>query len=156
MKLVRGTSLSNSMANTSDNIICQQYTTQSFSNDPWYADIICFMLNNRCPKGMNATQRRVLRMKSSHYMLKGGLLYRNNFEGMYLRCLDQQEAKHVITEFHGKHGTGHCSAESLAHQILRSGYYWPCVFKDTHQHIRTCHICQISTSKECHCIMSMR
>ena len=88
MKLVIGTSLSKSMVNASDNIICQQYKTQSFSNDPWYVDIVYFMLNNQCPEGMNATQRSMLRMKSSHYMLKGGLLYKKNFEGVYLRCLD--------------------------------------------------------------------
>lgn len=155
MRLVRGTGLSESMANAGDNIVCQQYTTQSFSNDPWYADVVYLMLNNRCPEGMNSTQRRSLRLRSSHYMFKGGLLYRNNFKGVYLRCLDEQDAKQVISKFHGKHRTGHGSTDSLAHQILRSGYYWPCVFKDAHQHVRTCHVYQIFAPREGHAAMPL-
>lgn len=34
MKLVRGIGLFHSMVNTGDNIICQQYTTHFFSDDP--------------------------------------------------------------------------------------------------------------------------
>ena len=53
-----------------------------------------------------------------------------------------------MKKFHDKYGTGHRSAESTVHLILRSGYYWPTVFKDAQHHVRTCFICQTSANKE--------
>lgn len=156
MKLVRGQGLSKAMVDVDKSITCQQYTVQSFTKDLWYTDLIFFLLNNICPNRMNATQRRALRMKSAHYMLKGGPLYRRNYEGVYLCCLDQQEAKNAMDEFHGKHGIGHGSTDSLAHQILRSSYYWPHLFRDAHRHVRICHTCQTSTPKECNPAMPLQ
>jgi hypothetical protein len=74
MKLVQGQSLSKAVPDDSS-ISCQQYTMQSFTHDPWYVDIIHLLLNNRCPNGMKATQRRAHRLKGSHYMIKTGVLY---------------------------------------------------------------------------------
>jgi hypothetical protein len=88
MKLVRGQGLFKAMADVDLSISCQQYTMQSFTRDPWYEDIIYLLLNNRCPDGMKATQRRALRLKSAHYMIKIGALYQKNFEEIYLLYLD--------------------------------------------------------------------
>ncbi|GLJ23909.1 hypothetical protein SUGI_0454290 [Cryptomeria japonica] len=54
----------------------------------------------------------------------------------------------MIEEFHGKYGTSHGSADATVHQILKVGYYWPSIFKDTHEHVRHCHMCQTATSRE--------
>ena len=36
----------------------------------------------------------------------------------------------------------------MTHMILRSDYFQPTIFKDTFEHVHTCHICQISANKE--------
>ena len=32
--------------------------------------------------------------------------------------------------------------DTTTHKILRAGYYWPTLFKDAHDHVRKCDICQ--------------
>lgn len=54
----------------------------------------------------------------------------------------------MIEEFHGKYGIGHGSVDATTHQILKAGYYWPSIFKDTHEHVHHCHTCQTVASRE--------
>jgi len=89
-------------------------------------------------------------------MIKGLVLYKNNHEGIYLRCLDKTEVDQVLTSFHEKFGIGHRSAHSTANQILHAGYYWPTLFKDAHLHVRTCHICQTTAHREWHAAMPLQ
>ena len=81
-------------------------------------------------------------------MLRDRKLYKRNYEGIYLKCLGCEEVKKVLEHFHDKYGTGHDSAKATAHMILRLGYFWPTIFKDAFEHVRSCHIFQTSASKE--------
>lgn len=51
-------------------------------------------------------------------MLRDRKLYKRNYKGIYLKCLGHEEAKEVLEHFHDKYGTGHGSAEAIAHMIL--------------------------------------
>ena len=73
-------------------------------------------------------------------MLHDRKLYKRNYEGIYLKCLGREEAKEVLEKFHDKYGTRHGLAEATAHIILRSGYFSPTIFKDTFEHVHSCHI----------------
>lgn len=74
-------------------------------------------------------------------MLKKGILYRRNYQGIYLRCITPEEARQIIDYFHEKFGSGHPSGNVTAHRILGAGYYWPTIFRDAHRHVRTYHQC---------------
>lgn len=80
-------------------------------------------------------------MKCESYMLHDRKLYKRNYEGIYLKCLGHKEVREVFEQFHDKYGKGHGSTEAIAHMILRSGYFWPTIFKDTFEHVCTYHIC---------------
>ena len=88
-------------------------------------------------------------------MLHDRKLYKRNYEGIYLKCLGHVEEKEVLEHFH-KYGTGHRSVEATTHMILRSGYFWPTIFKDTFEHFCLCHIYQTSTNKERHPAMPLQ
>lgn len=89
-------------------------------------------------------------------MLKGAILYKKNHEGIYLHCLRKEEATWVMTKFHDKYGIDHGSGLATANQILRVGYYWPTLFKDAHNHVRTYHVCQTVASKEKHSTLPLQ
>ena len=82
--------------------------------------------------------------------------YKSNYEGIYLKFLGCEEAKEALEYFHEKNGIGNNLGEAIAHMILRLGYFWPTIFKDTFEHVHTCHICQTSANKERHPTMQLK
>ena len=83
-----------------------------------------------------------MRLKSAGYQIIDGILFRNNYDGVLLICLEKEDAKKVIAELHDGPAGGHFSGDTTSHKILRAGYYWPMLFKDAHVHVRKCNICQ--------------
>lgn len=70
------------------------------------------------PPDFSLAHKRALRYRSAKFMIKAGKLFRKNYEGIYLRCLEKDQAKEVLKQFHYQEGgTGHAST-MLAHQIL--------------------------------------
>ena len=81
-----------------------------------------------------AHKKRDLRLKSAQYQLIDGVLFRQNYDQVLLRCLEKDDAEHILTELHDGPPGGHFSRETFAHKVLRVGYYWPTLFKDAHAH----------------------
>jgi transposase InsO family protein len=61
--------------------------------------------------------------------------------------VNKEEAKKILEELHSGYCGGHFAARTTAHKILRAGYYWPTLFSDTHQHVRSCQPCQYFSGK---------
>ena len=83
-------------------------------------------------------------MKSTSYQIIDGVLFRKNYDGLFLTCLDQEDAYKVVKELHDGPARGNFSGDNTAHKILRVGYYWPTLFKDAHAYVRKCDTCQRS------------
>jgi hypothetical protein len=59
----------------------------------------------------------------------------------------------LLHEIHGSstsviHIDGHFSAKATAFKIIRNGYYWPLIFRDSYKLARSCDKCQKFTGKE--------
>ena len=61
-----------------------------------------------------------------------GVLFQQNYDKVLLRCLEKDDAKHILTELNYGPAGGHFSGETTAHKVLRAGYYWHTLFKDAH------------------------
>ena len=68
-------------------VISQVDIDQVVVTDVWYQEIVYYLLQDQCPKWMNSSQRRGLKMKCKSYMLHDRKLYKRNYEGIYLKCL---------------------------------------------------------------------
>eukprot|EP00253_Pinus_taeda_P009949 PITA_09949 len=75
-------------------------------------------------------------------------LYRKNYDGIWLRCLEKDDANHVLKEMHDDPTGGHFGGETTTHKILRAGYYWPTVFRDSHAYTWKCKVCQAVAGRE--------
>ena len=69
-------------------------------------------------------------------------MFRKNFEGVLLRCLERNEADNVLSQLHAGPVEGHFGGETTAHKVLKAGYYWPTLFKDAYAFARKCQECQ--------------
>ena len=56
----------------------------------------------------------------------------------YLRCIEEEEAKYILREVYGDH----IVPRSLVSKIIKAGYYWPTLQKDTKEYVEKCNKCQ--------------
>ena len=103
------------------------------SNNSWYNDIKCY-LEGSSRNHLDAQKKQALRLKSSQYQLIDGVLFWQNYDKVLLRCLEKDDVKHILTELHDGPTGGHFNGNTIAHKVLRAGYYWPTLFKDAHAH----------------------
>ena len=47
----------------------------------------------------------------------------------------------ILKELHFGPVDGHFGGETTAHKILRDGYYWPTLFRDSYAFVRKCQEC---------------
>jgi hypothetical protein len=116
-------------------------------------DHITMILNIICNMALlldhlNAKQKRALRLKYLQYQLLHGILFRKNYDGVLLRCLERQDVDNVLKDMHDGPVGGHFSGDTTTHKVLRAGYYWPTLFKDAHAYSRSCEACQKVAGRE--------
>jgi hypothetical protein len=114
----------------------------------WYSQIIYFLQTLLVPSDLTKTQGRALKLKAINFCISGNLLFWKNPIGLLLRCINQEEAAKVMIEFHNSECGGHHYWKTTAHKILRSGYYWPSLFSDVCEFVRTCDKCQRFEGKQ--------
>ncbi|GKV47366.1 hypothetical protein SLEP1_g54271 [Rubroshorea leprosula] len=114
------------------------------STDPdtpsWTDSIISFLQDGTVPKDKKEAMR--LRKKASRYTLVDGVLYKRSFSLPLLRCLNPYEAEYALREVHEGVCGSHVGARTLAHKVLRQGYYWPNMYKDATHFVQKCSMCQ--------------
>ncbi|GKV05557.1 hypothetical protein SLEP1_g17554 [Rubroshorea leprosula] len=59
-----------------------------------------------------------------------------------LRCLIPYEAEYDLREMHEGIRGSHIGAWTLAHKVLRQGYYWPNMQEDAKKYVQRCQKCQ--------------
>jgi hypothetical protein len=125
------------------NLICCAQNPVS----PWYDDIKLCLEHGSAPHHLDPTKRRALRLKSVSFQLINGILFRQNFDGVLMCCLEKDEVEKVLLELHSGEAGGHFGGDTTAHKVLRVGYYWPTLFKDVHALCRKCVICQKASGR---------
>ena len=87
-------------------------------------------------------------MKEKNFTIIDDVLFKQNYDSILLRFLEKPEAQKVLQELHDGTTGGHYGADTTAHKIIHAGYYWPTLFKDTHEYIRRFKSCQTSSGRQ--------
>ncbi|KAL5552406.1 hypothetical protein UlMin_002582 [Ulmus minor] len=106
----------------------------------WMDPIISFLRDGTLPA--DKFEARRLRFRSARYFLDKGKLYKKGFSSPSLLCLDEDRGKFTLEEVHAGVCGNHSSGRTLAHRILRQGYYWPTIQTDSLDFICKCDKCQ--------------
>eukprot|EP00253_Pinus_taeda_P029568 PITA_29568 len=126
----------------------QTYEVSLNDIESLYTDTIYYLKNGYAPAPLDHTKKRALRLKAKQYQLINDVLFKRNYNSVLLRCLEKTEAEKVLQELHDGPAGGHYVGDATAHKILRSGYYWPTLFKDSHSYVRKCQVCQTTTGRQ--------
>ena len=69
-------------------------------------------------------------------------LFKRGYSMPLLRCLTEVEARKALHEVHEGVCGNHAAGQSLALKLLRLGYFWPTLKKDSHEWAKKCDKCQ--------------
>ncbi|GJZ50661.1 reverse transcriptase domain-containing protein [Tanacetum coccineum] len=86
---------------------------------------------------------RALQIKISQYMMEEGILFKRSYLSLMLRCVGPLKANYIIMEVHEGACGMHAEARSVVEKIIRQGYYWPSMHRDTKEVIDKYDSCQI-------------
>ena len=111
-------------------------------------DVMHFLKTFKPPATTSVKERqRFLNQASRHY-LQRDRLYRRHASGNDQRVLmSEQEREKVLQELHD--GYGH-RGEWAVWEAIRIRFYWPGMRKYVTNYVRSCHICQLRSTKKMH------
>jgi hypothetical protein len=117
------------------------------SEHPWYKNLVYYFQNQRCTDNLDTHRRRRLCLESTRYIIIVYFLFRRYVDGMFLRCVNNEEAQKLLQETHGSsnyaiHIGGHFFAKTTSFKIIRKGFYWPSIFHVSYVFLRSCDKCQ--------------
>ncbi|GKA73791.1 reverse transcriptase domain-containing protein [Tanacetum coccineum] len=112
------------------------------SSTPWFADIANYHAGNFVLKGMSSQQKKKLFKDVKHYFWDDPYLFRICKDQVIRQCVYGQEAIDILTACHNGPTGGHHGANYTAKKVFDSGFYWPTIYCDAHDMVKSCDSCQ--------------
>jgi len=63
-------------------------------------------------------------------------------EGIYRRCVTNEEGISILRGCHSTTNGGHLSTSKTQARVLHCGFYWPTLFEDAYHFVKSCDTCQ--------------
>ncbi|GJR94632.1 reverse transcriptase domain-containing protein [Tanacetum coccineum] len=127
------------------NFSCETLNTVTSHDDqniPWFADIANYHAGNFLIKGMSTQQKRKFFKDIKHYFWDDPYLFRTCADQIIRRCVFGQEALEILKACHEGPTGGHHSANITARKVFDAGFFWPTIYKDAYELIKSCDACQ--------------
>ncbi|GJS16222.1 reverse transcriptase domain-containing protein [Tanacetum coccineum] len=112
------------------------------SSTPWFADIANYHAGNFIVKGMSSQQKKKFFKDVKHYFWDDPYLFRICADQVIRRCVHGQEAVDILMACHNGPTGGHHGANYTAKKVFDSGFYWPTIYHDAHDMVKSCDSCQ--------------
>ena len=110
--------------------------------------IMQFLVTLKMPKGLDEKEKKSFAQKASHYYIQGLNMYRRRKNLPSQKVIfPTHRRREILTELH--EGIGH-RGEWAVWEALRLRFYWPGMREDLIGHIRSCHACQLRSTKKMH------
>ncbi|XP_074299654.1 uncharacterized protein LOC141630799 [Silene latifolia] len=110
------------------------------NKEDWRQPIIDYLEHKKLSN--DPRHKTEVRRRSARFIYYKGILYRRSFNGLWLRCLDEDEGMHTMEEAHAGICGAHQSGPKLCDRIIRMGYYWPTMVQDCMEYAKKCDACQ--------------
>ncbi|GJT03401.1 reverse transcriptase domain-containing protein [Tanacetum coccineum] len=82
--------------------------------------------------GMSSQQKKKFFKDVKRYFWDDPYLFRIGADQVIRRCVYSQEAVDILTACHNRPTGGHHDANYTAKKVFNSGFYWPTIYRDTH------------------------
>ncbi|GJR80574.1 reverse transcriptase domain-containing protein [Tanacetum coccineum] len=116
-------------------------TSHDDQNTPWFADLANYHAGNFLIKGMSTQQKRKFFKDVKHYFWDDPYLFCICADQIIRRCVFGQEALEILKACHEGPTRGHHSANITARKVFDAGFFWPTIYKDAYELIKSCDAC---------------
>ena len=69
-------------------------------------------------------------------------MFKIGADNLLRRCVTKEESRSILWHCHNSPREGHYSGDKTVEKVLESGFFWPSIFKDLHEHVTQCDQCQ--------------
>nr|GEU93000.1 hypothetical protein [Tanacetum cinerariifolium] len=93
-------------------------------------------------KGMSSQQKNKFFKGVKHYFWDDPFLFKIYVDQVIRRCVHGQEAIDILKACHNGPTGGHHGLNYTAKKVFDSRFYWPTIYRDAHDLVKSCDACQ--------------
>nr|GEU59160.1 reverse transcriptase domain-containing protein [Tanacetum cinerariifolium] len=125
-----------------ENFPLETLRSLSSGSTPWFADIANFHAGNFIKKGLTSQQKKKFFKDVKHYFWDDPYLFQICADQIICRCVHGQEAIDILKYCHEGPTEGHHGTNLTANKLFDADFFWPTIYRDTHDMIKFCNTCQ--------------
>nr|GEY85977.1 reverse transcriptase domain-containing protein [Tanacetum cinerariifolium] len=110
------------------------------SSTPWFAHFGNYHAGNFVVKGMSTQQKKNFFKDVKHYFWDDPFLFKIYTDQVIRRCVHSQEAIDILKACHNRPTGGHHGPNYTAKKVFDSGFYWPTIYRDAYDLVKSCEI----------------
>nr|GEV52737.1 reverse transcriptase domain-containing protein [Tanacetum cinerariifolium] len=114
----------------------------SYLEYAYLEDFANFHARNFIVKGMSSQQNKKFFKDVKHYFWDDPYLVWICADQIIRRCVHGQEAYDILKACHEGPTGGHHGANFTAKKVFDAGFFWPTVYRDAHDLVKSCDSCQ--------------
>nr|GEY46536.1 hypothetical protein [Tanacetum cinerariifolium] len=112
------------------------------SSTPWFADFANYHVGNFVVKRMSSQKKNKFFKDVMHYFWDDPFLFKIYADQVIRRCFHGQEAIDILKACHNGTTRGHHGPNYTAKKVFDSGFYWPTIYRDANNLVKSCDACQ--------------
>ncbi|GKA32507.1 reverse transcriptase domain-containing protein [Tanacetum coccineum] len=116
--------------------------TSKDQSTPWFADFANYHAGKFIKKGMSTQEKNKFFKDVKHYFWDDPFLFKTCADQIIRRCVDGKEALEILEACHSGPTGGHYGANFTAKKVFDAGFFWPTIYKDAFELIKSCDACQ--------------
>nr|GEW10905.1 reverse transcriptase domain-containing protein [Tanacetum cinerariifolium] len=112
------------------------------SSTPWFADFANYQSGTFVVKGMSSQQKMKFFKDVKHYFWDDPFLFKICADQVIRWCVHDQESVDILKACHNGPTRGHHGLNYIAKKVFDSDFYWPIIYHDAHDLVKSCDACQ--------------
>nr|GFA35425.1 reverse transcriptase domain-containing protein [Tanacetum cinerariifolium] len=117
-------------------------STRDNSSTSWFADFANYHAGNFVVNGMSSQQKNKFFKDVKHYYWDDPFLFKICVDQVIRMCVHGQEAIEILKASHYGPTGGHHGPNYTAKKVFDSGFYWPTIYRDSQDLVKTYDVCQ--------------
>ncbi|GKD54908.1 reverse transcriptase domain-containing protein, partial [Tanacetum coccineum] len=116
--------------------------TSKNQSTSWFADFANYHAGKFIKNGMSTQEKNKFFKDVKHYLWDDPFLFKTCADQIIRRCVDGKKALEILETCHSGPTGGHYGANFTAKNVFDAGFFWPTIYKDAFEFVKSCDACQ--------------